>query len=384
LTFAPTAAPSSAADLYAAFSESAYFPSLNGIRAICALMVIKIHVHWSFGGGSGMLDRGFLGVDMFFIISGFLIVTLLLREREASGRIDLKQFYIRRTLRIFPIYYLLVALLLLIALASYGHSSRTWDLYKWSFPVFLLYLQDFVPAFMGVLFHTWSLAMEEQFYLVWPSVEKFARRAWVVPLLLGLLLVNQLCNFDVFHDAIAALYGPEGPRRPVFLITFAPILLGVLAAHVMHHRRSGPALAALLGNRWMPPLLLALAMLVCQYTPTLRGLPYACVHLLFCLALLAMVINPRGVFSRTLQSRPLFYLGSISYGIYLYHTMIIWVFDRVCESRRLHPAAWVQFLVVATLAIAVAGISFKYLEAPIMRRRHRTPAAGSVTAPQRA
>jgi len=378
------AAPPSTAGLYAGFKDSAYFPSLNGIRAICALMVIKIHVHWSFGSGSSMLDRGFLGVDMFFIISGFLIVTLLLRERDANGRIDLKQFYIRRTLRIFPIYYLLVAILLLIALGSYGHSSKTWDLYKWSFPVFLLYLQDFIPVFMGVLYHTWSLAMEEQFYLVWPSVEKFVRRAWVVPLLLALLLLNQLCNFNVFADALTALYGPEGPRRPVFLITFAPILLGVLAAHAMHHPRSGLALTALLGNRWMPPLFLALAMLVCEYTATLRGLPYACVHLLFGLALLAMVINPRGVFSRTLQSRPLFYLGSISYGIYLYHTMIIWLFERLCESRHLHPAPWLQFAVVATLAIAVAGVSFRYLETPIMRRRHRAAAARDVPAPQRA
>ncbi|HYP34638.1 MAG TPA: acyltransferase, partial [Burkholderiaceae bacterium] len=157
------ATPSSRTDLYAAFKDATYFPSLNGIRAVCALMVVKIHVHWSFAGSAStsMLDRGFLGVDMFFIISGFLIVTLLLRERDADGRISLKQFYVRRTLRIFPIYYLLVAILLLIALASYGHSSKTWDLYKWSFPVFLLYLQDFVPVFMGVLYHTWSLAMEE-------------------------------------------------------------------------------------------------------------------------------------------------------------------------------------------------------------------------------
>jgi len=380
------ATPSSRTDLYAAFKDATYFPSLNGIRAVCALMVVKIHVHWSFAGSAStsMLDRGFLGVDMFFIISGFLIVTLLLRERDANGRIDLRQFYVRRTLRIFPIYYLLVAILLLIALASYGHSSRTWDLYKWSFPVFLLYLQDFVPVFLGVLYHTWSLAMEEQFYLAWPSVEKFLRRAWIVPLLLGLLALNEACNLDVFHDAIAALYGPEGPRRPIFLITFAPILLGVLAAHAMHHPRSGRVLATLLGNRWMPPLFLALAMLVCESTATLRGLPYACVHLLFCLALLAMVINPRGVFARTLQSRPLFYLGSISYGIYLYHTMIIWLFDRVCDARHVHPAAWLQFVVVATLAIAVAGVSFRYFETPVMRRRHRPPVVAATAAPQRA
>jgi peptidoglycan/LPS O-acetylase OafA/YrhL len=64
--------------------------------------------------------------------------------------------------------------------------------------------------------------------------------------------------------------------------------------------------------------------------------------------------------------------------------MIIWLFDRVCESRHLHPAAWLQFAVVATLAIAVAGVSFRYFETPIMRRRHRRPAAGTAATPQRA
>ena len=370
-------------DLYDAFKAASYFPSLNGIRAICALMVIKIHVHWSFSdGGTGLLDRGFLGVDMFFIISGFLIVTLLLRERDARGRIDLKQFYIRRTLRIFPIYYLLIGFLFVLAVATYGHSTKTWDAYKWSFPVFLLYLQDFIPVFMGVLYHTWSLAMEEQFYLVWPSIEKFLRRAWIVPLLVVLIVVMEMCNFDVFKPFIVDLYGPDGWRRPIFLITFAPILLGVLAAHALHDPRTGRAIASVLGNRWMPPLFMALALLICEFTPTLRGLPYACLHLCFCLALLAMVINPRGVFSRVLQSRPLFYLGSISYGIYLYHTMVIWAFERLAESRHWHPAPWLQFVVVAVVAIAIAGVSFKYFETPLMRRRQHAKAVLPAATPQ--
>ena len=373
---------SPAAALYADFRATSYFPSLNGIRAICALLVIKLHVDWSVPGTPQILDFGFLGVDMFFVISGFLIVTLLLRERDARGKFDLKQFYLRRTLRIFPIYYLLIGILVAISLASYGHSTKTWDLYKWSFPVFLLYLQDFIPIFMGVLYHTWSLSMEEQFYLVWPSVETFLRRAWVVPLLVALIVVNEACNFDVFKPALTALYGDEGWRRPIFLITFAPILLGVLAAHAMHEPRTGRAIAAALGNRWMPPLFIALALLICQYTPTLRGVPYACLHLCFCLALLAMVINPRGVFSRVLQSRLLFWLGSISYGIYLYHTMVIWAFERLCDARHWHPAPWLQFVVVAVVAIAIAGLSFKYLETPIMRRRHRAAALAPAATPQ--
>jgi len=370
----------SAADAYTEFRRTAYFPSLNGIRAICALMVLKIHTEWTFVGEPRILDSGFLGVDMFFAISGFLIVTLLLREREASGRIDLKQFYLRRTLRIFPIYYLLVAFLFLLAIGSYGHSTKTWDAYKWTFPVFLLYLQDVVPVFTGVLFHTWSLSMEEQFYLAWPSIERFVRRAWIVPLLVALIAFNQLFNFRVFDHEIVALYGPEGLRRQLFLITFTPILLGVLAAHVMHDPRSGLAAVAVLKNRWMPPLLMAAAMGVVEFAGELRGLPYLAVHLLFCLALVAMVVNPRGIFSRTLQSRPLAYLGSISYGIYLYHTMIIWLIDRVCTPHHIHLTPFQLFLLVAALSISVAALSFRFIETPIMRSRHRKRAAAVVAA----
>lgn len=369
------------ADTYAAFRKATYFPSLNGIRAICALMVIKVHAQWAIDGEPRMIEWGFLGVDMFFVISGFLIVTLLLRERDAAGRIDLKQFYLRRTRRIFPIYYLLVGFLFVLAVSTYGHSPKTWDAYKGSFLVFLLYLQDFVPIFLGVLYHTWSLSMEEQFYLVWPGIERFLRRAWIVPILLLLIGVNQLCNFGFLEHALTALYGPSGPRRPVFIITFTPILLGVLAAHMMHDPRTGLRLTGLLKNRWAPPLLMALAMLVCEYSGGLRGIAYPMVHVLFCLALLAMVLNPRGIFARTLQSRVLAWLGSISYGIYLYHTMIIWFIERASASRHVQLAPFPLFVLVATLAIGVAALSFRYFETPIMRRRHAaaaTPAlAGS-------
>ena len=363
---------SSAAAIYSDFKRSSYFPSLNGVRAICALLVIKEHAKWSVPGTPRMIEWGFLGVDMFFVISGFLIVTLLLRERDRNGYIDLRQFYIRRTLRIFPIYYLVIAGLFLLAVTTYGHSTKTWDLYKWSFPVFLLYLQDLVPISLGVMFHTWSLSMEEQFYLVWPAIEKFLKRAWVVPLLLALIVAWQLCNFGCFTDLLTWIYGgPAGPVRPIFLITFTPILMGVLAAHAMHDPRTGAVLAGWLQNRWLPLVLLVLAALACEFAPQLQGSARLAVHVLFCALLLALVVNPRGIFSRTLQSRPLSYLGKISYGIYLYHTFVLWAVGRVCESRRIVLTPFELFLVVAPLSIGLAALSFRFFEAPIMALRHR-------------
>lgn len=373
---------SASARLYADFRAASYFPSLNGIRAICALLVIKLHVDWSVPGTPQILDFGFLGVDMFFVISGFLIVTLLLRERDARGQFDLKQFYLRRTLRIFPIYYLLIALLLVLALATYRHSGRTWQLYKWSFPVFALYLQDIVPTFMGMMYHTWSLPMEEQFYLAWPAVERLFHRAWIIPTLLLLVVVNEMCNFGLFAHALTAVYGPGGPMRPMFLITFTPILLGVLGAHLLHDPRTGEPIAAVLGNRWMPPLLMAMAMLVCEVSVKFQGLDRATVHILFWLALMAMVLNPRGIFARTLQSPVLSYLGSISYGIYLYHVIVLVFVEKLCEARHLVPSPFEMFSVVSLLAIGVAALSYRYIETPIMRTRRRLPGAAAAPSAQ--
>jgi peptidoglycan/LPS O-acetylase OafA/YrhL len=368
----------SAGSIYADFRKSAYFPSLNGIRAICALLVIKEHAKWAIHGAPQMFEWGFLGVDMFFVISGFLIVTLLLRERERTGRISLRQFYIRRTLRIFPIYYLIIGILFLLAVTTYSHSTKTWDLYKWSFPVFLLYMQDLIPISLGVLFHTWSLSMEEQFYLLWPTVEKFFKRALVIPTLLVLIVISQLCNFGYFSDVITWIYGgPAGPVRPIFLITFTPILFGVLAAHAMHDEKVGKFITGLLMHRWMPPVLLIAAGIVCETSSNLQGATRLAVHVLFCALLLSMVINPRGLFSRTLQSRTMSYLGSISYGIYLYHTFILWAVGRVAEMRHIVLTPIELFFIVAALAIALAAVSFKYFETPIMALRHRKAAAGA-------
>ena len=361
----------SAAGTYADFRKASYFPSLNGIRAICAVLIVKEHAQLALTGFPRMIQWGFLGVDMFFLISGFLIVTLLLRERDRNGHIDLKQFYVRRTLRIFPIYYLVIAGLFVLAVATYPHSTKTWDLYKWSFPVFLLYLQDIVPVPLGLMFHTWSLSMEEQFYLVWPTVEKYLRRA-LIPVLLGLIAVSQLCNFGYLTSTITAIYGgPAGLVRPIFLITFTPILLGVLAAHLMHDPRTGVAITRVLGNRWMPLVLLLAAGVVCEISVQLQGATRLGVHVLFALMLVAMVVNPRGVFSRILQSRIMVYLGSISYGLYLFHTFVLWGVQRFCEAKGIVLSPFPLFVVVSALSIGVAALSFEYVEKPIMNARRR-------------
>lgn len=369
---------SEAGTAYARFKATSFFPSINGLRAICALVVVKEHVLWRLPLPQ-LFEWGYLGVDMFFVISGFLIVTLLLRERAAHRRIDLRAFYLRRTLRIFPIYYLVIFLIAFVALATYGHSSKSWELYKWSIPVFLIYGQDLIPISLGWMFHTWSLAMEEQFYLVWPAVEKYLKANWIVPLLVVLIGLNQACNFGLFGDAIQAVYGAGDARnRPVFLITFTPILLGVLAAHGMHHPATGLWLTAALRARGTPLVLLLLMVAVCEMVPQLQGFPRFLIHLLFCALLLSLVVAPRHVLSPLLDSRPLAALGRISYGIYLYHVFVLAAVEKVLESRQWHLAPFAMFLIVGGVSIGLAAVSFRFLERPIMSWGRPRSKAGAV------
>ena len=224
-------------DPHKAYLRNSFFSSLNGIRCLCCLAVIKEHVFWRLG-GPRIGNLGFLGVDLFFSISGFLIVTLLIRERERRGKISLKKFYMRRTLRIFPIYYLLIATVFLVYL-----TVSPWDLnglryYRWAFPVLLTYTQDIIIVPLGNFNNCWSLAMEEQFYLFWPAVEKYSSRLGWALVLAVMLLINQGANFGLFDGLVTQIYGNvEATKLPIFMATFTPILLGVSLAYLLRNPR---------------------------------------------------------------------------------------------------------------------------------------------------
>src|SRR5215210_4095717 len=139
---------------YDTYRSTRFFASLDGVRCLSILAVIWHHCGWNKAPeGWAVLSTGYLGVDLFFVISGFLITTLLLRERQDTGRISLRDFYIRRTLRIFPLYYTVIGLYVLT-----------------------------------VFVFGCSLATEEQFYLLWPTIEK-ALKGMAIPAIIGTVLL---------------------------------------------------------------------------------------------------------------------------------------------------------------------------------------------------
>jgi peptidoglycan/LPS O-acetylase OafA/YrhL len=348
------------------FRQTENFGALNGVRALCCLAVIKEHAHWELSWPKS-LNFGYLGVDMFFTISGFLIVTLMIREREARGTINVPAFYARRTLRIFPVYYGSVLAVLSFYLAISAWHPNGWQYYSAATLVLLTYTQDIIPTNIGYFFHTWSLAMEEQFYLFWPAVERFLTRTarWLV--LAAIVGISQASNFGLFDPLIAKAYGTL--KLPMYQVTFTPIALGVALAYLLHQPRSFAVLYRILGGRWaFLPALMAVFLLLEFCPEDLAGWPRLGIHLIFVVLLATLVIRPDHRAMKVLAFPPLVRIGTISYGMYLYHVFVLELTRMVVtrlDAGRIQPV--LLFLIAAAITIAVSEISFRYFEAPLLR-----------------
>jgi hypothetical protein len=171
------------------FLRTRIFPGLDGLRCLSIVLVVAYHVS---GEHTGFLGRGYLGVALFFAISGFLITSLLLREREAHGHISLARFYGRRSLRIFPLYYAVLTVYVMLTLIFERGVERS-EFFA-NLPAFLTYTSNwFVPLEPDkriIFYFAWSLATEEQFYLMWPSVMRVGHRWGAVLFMTGLLGIS--------------------------------------------------------------------------------------------------------------------------------------------------------------------------------------------------
>jgi peptidoglycan/LPS O-acetylase OafA/YrhL len=346
------------------------FGSLDGVRGLCILGILWHHSGLELPGV--FFHRAFLAVDMFFVLSGFLIVTLLLRERDRTGDISLRKFYARRTLRIFPIYYLLL-FVLLILYAVLKPGTKTAGDYFASLPYLLTYTSNWVPVQASNLTITWSLATEEQFYLGWPLIEKLLRPPGVALVLVLVLIVNQLMNFGVLDFLFTALYGSEvNLNLQILDVTYTPIALGVLLAHVLHAPQGFRFFFPLVGRRGSCVVFGGLlASLVAIWPGDISGAGRLLMQLSMMLLLGSLVIREDHTARAALAFPPIAALGVISYGVYLYH---MWA---------MHPVAlgfmklgWDRqsyaYLFVSVLASTiVAGLSYRFIEQPLLKLKTR-------------
>ncbi|MGB1251523.1 MAG: acyltransferase family protein [Candidatus Promineifilaceae bacterium] len=349
---------------FRAYLARRHFGSLDGIRAIAIIGVLWHHttqpIDWL-----PMSARGFLGVDLFFVLSGWLIVTLMLRERDRSGDIALGKFYMRRTLRIFPVYY---ALLIVVAIL-FGVVARNSGLaapFMATLPYYITYTSNWTAIDEGSLLAiSWSLATEEQFYLIWPPIEKYLRPA-VLPILGVLLVINQLINYGV-------IFVEQHAELEVLQSTFTPILLGVLLAHLMHSKEWFDRIQQLVGNRWASAVFGLLIVILLNVYPLgidISGTPRLLIHFAMVGFLASCVVNESHVLADIMKWRPFAQIGIVSYGIYLFH-MIVVIASQAILGRLGLDNMIVLFVVVMIGTYLVAEVSFRFYEKPFLKLKKR-------------
>jgi peptidoglycan/LPS O-acetylase OafA/YrhL len=346
-----------------------YRPGLDGLRALAIAGVFLYHAR-PHADGNPYLPGGFLGVDLFFVLSGYLITSLLLVEWEAGNRIDLRRFWLRRARRLLPALVVVVlAALILAAIFARTDLGRTRGdavsslLYYTNWHLIIANHSYF--TLMGrpsLLQHLWSLAVEEQFYVVWPLL--------LVPglVLLGRRRLPLLVIAGIAGSAIAMwlLYTPNSDPSRVYYGTDTRaflLLMGILLALVWpaveRLRRALPVLelvgiAALVGT-----VLLFLRMR--DFDPTLyRGGDLAAS---FCFAvLIAAVAHPQTGIGQALGVAPLRWVGERSYGMYLWHWPVIALMRPGVDISWTGPGVVV---VQALIVLAAATLSYRFVEQPI-------------------
>jgi peptidoglycan/LPS O-acetylase OafA/YrhL len=342
---------------HARFLATRTFGSLDGLRAISILAVVWHHTHAAVPGWA-ISGRGFLGVDLFFVISGFLIVTLLLRERRRTGTTSLKKFYVRRFLRIFPPYYLTLALIAAVAWLKPGDSSA---LLRHELPFAVLYIANMVPM-TSLLAITWSLSVEEQFYLVVPALEKLAGRLtpWI---LAGAWVLVSLPPFGLF----AGLQLPSFFRET----TFGPILLGVLLAHALDDPRGFRWVHRVVGSTVAPVLALAITLLACSVpADDISGALRISIHFAMTALVASCVVRERHALSPALRWWWMRRIGAVSYGIYLYHLLVRHAVDKGLAHAHI-DAPMLLFAGTALGAWAVAELSYWAYESRFLALKER-------------
>jgi peptidoglycan/LPS O-acetylase OafA/YrhL len=350
-------------DAYDAFLAARHFSGLDALRAISVLAVIWAHVSGEHA--LHLLNQGHLGVDFFFAISGFLVTTLLLRERRQSGRISLRNFYVRRTLRIFPLYYAVLALYCVLVFFTLRGTPKAAEFWA-NLPAFLTYTSNWMPLWgretdtSTTFYFAWSLATEEQFYLFWP------------PLLLLLLKAPRAWAPAAFAVVLVALQGlawHSGSTSAVAVVvaSLAPaILFGVALAVLLDQRHHFDALWPVLGHRLAAPLLAVVLVAAIQFQ-----VDALVTRALMALLVASLCVREDTVLHPALRWRPAVLVGTVSYGIYLMHMLAANVVRKLLG----HASGIDVFLLTSVLVFIVAYISFRYFESPILRLKNRFQAA---------
>jgi peptidoglycan/LPS O-acetylase OafA/YrhL len=358
-----------------------YWRQLDGLRTLAVFGVMLhhfLHPNWDRN-----YDLGLMGVKLFFVLSGFLITGILLRSRgyveegRQANAYTLRQFYARRFLRIFPLFYLCLLVMWLLGIPDV-REGLYW---------YLSHLSNFYFASLGWFpestAHLWSLAVEEQFYLLWPVLILFLPKHWMMPTLLSAIAVGPLFRyFGVVNEMdSAALY-------TLPFSSMDSLGLGALIAY-LDQKSSDSAPWRMLYTLLVTGVMLPAAVWLIVFglpqnfgTAFNFALPDLVVSLVFGWLVLGAKTGYQNFFGRILAWQPVVFLGRISYGIYVYHLFMPVIFRGFPEWSGIEPLkynSWMFFLFYAGVTIVVASLSWFLFEAPINRLKRFFPYRSSAS-----
>ncbi len=334
-----------------------YYRQLDGIRAIAALMVLFFHFFRDITTGSLPLNIlkelsnfGQTGVTMFFVLSGFLITRILLNTKATSGYF--KNFYVRRILRIMPLYFLFLVIWYLVVPLVTGTALANFNQEIYYFT----YLQNFARTFDWDTtgpHHFWSLAVEEHFYLFWPMVIYFFSKRSLTKIIIGVILFALLLRAYMLWEGYS-----------VFIFTFTrfdALAIGALLAILELKRIFRPESSHIFLKLGISILSLSIFLYAFfgEGNDLLQNLRYLLLSFAY-FAMVGFVLSLReGHFiNRVLQTGFLSYTGKISYGLYVYHPLVLLIFSTYFSTGII----LFDLLIICGLSYILAGLSYRYFE----------------------
>ena len=351
---------------------------LQALRGIAVLLVVASHLQ-SVGSAdpnfakltpfpwvNQAFSRGFLGVDLFFVLSGFLITSLLFRESENSVRTKLKSFYYRRALRILPALYALLIVSLVVAIWEEFPLMFQWNS-TWSALLFITNwtIQPLLLQTQSDLGHLWSLAVEEQFYIVWPLVF-FTLRRWrihwslITSAMAVLVLVIALYRNALWNSEVSWLfiYTKTETRSDA-------ILIGCMFAFIFRYMSISQKLLKTLGYISVVLVVIVAYLLGDVQKGFLYQGGFSLIAFLAGVVVLAVVLVP-SFGGPLVNSRVLIWWGQRSYGIYLWHLLIFRVFSR----HEFFGSTHLRIVIAVGFSLVVAEVSWRLIERPFIRMKN--------------